>query len=270
MATSSTTTTSSWCWTPTSTHSPNSKKPTHLLLQKSSIHGVSVQDAATRPLFPSLLVAPTRPTPTRVRVRVGGIKARAAAGASKTIEVEVDKPLGLTLGQKPGGGILITALEGGGNAAKAGLKTGDQVLYTSSFFGDELWPADKLGFTKTAIQAKPDSVYFVVSRGAFVDVKRLPKRPAPPRFGRKLTDSQKARATHICLDCGFIYTLPKPFDDQPDDYACPQCIAPKKRFARYDVNTGKPIGGGLPPIGVIVGLVAGLAAVGALLLYGLQ
>lgn len=57
-------------------------------------------------------------------------------------------------------------MEGGGNAAKAGLKAGDQVLYTSSFFGDELWPADKLGFTKTAIQAKPDSVYFVVSRSS--------------------------------------------------------------------------------------------------------
>lgn len=47
-------------------------------------------------------------------------------------------------------------MDGGGNAAKAGLKTGDQVICTSSFFGDELWPADKLGFTKTAIQ--PDSV----------------------------------------------------------------------------------------------------------------
>lgn len=202
--------------------------------------------------------------------KVVDINAR-AAGAAKSIEVEVEKPLGLTLGQKPGGGVVIIAVEGGGNAAKAGLKTGDQVLYTSSFFGDELWPADKLGFTKTAIQAKPDSVYFVVSRGgAQVDVKRLPKRPAPPRFGRKLTDSQKARATHICLDCGFIYTLQKPFEEQPEEYACPQCIAPKKRFARYDVNTGKAIGGGLPPIGVIVGLVAGLAAVGALLLYGLQ
>ncbi|KAJ6296790.1 hypothetical protein OIU78_022502 [Salix suchowensis] len=141
------------------------------------------------------------------------------AGAAKTIEVEVDKPLGLTLGQKSGGGVVITGVEGGGNAAKAGLKSGDQVLYTSSFFGDELWPADKLGFTKTAIQAKPDSIYFVVSRGAEVDVKRLPKRPAPPRFGRKLTETQKARATHICIDCGFIYTLQKPFDDQ-----APGCI----------------------------------------------
>lgn len=30
------------------------------------------------------------------------------AGAAKTIEVEVDKPLGLTLGQKSGGGVVIT------------------------------------------------------------------------------------------------------------------------------------------------------------------
>ncbi|BBG98469.1 rubredoxin family protein [Prunus dulcis] len=178
-----------------------------------------------------------------------GIITAKTAGASKTIEAEVDKPLGLTLGQKPGSGVTITAVDGGGNAAKAGLKAGDQVLYTSSFFGDELWPADKLGFTKTAVQAKPDSVYFVVSRGgASVD----------------------ARATHICIDCGFIYTLQKPFEEQPDAYVCPQCRAPKKRFTRYDVNTGKAIGGGLPPIGVIIGLLAGLAGVGALLVYGLQ
>ncbi|KAM7255594.1 hypothetical protein ACFE04_008605 [Oxalis oulophora] len=195
------------------------------------------------------------------------------------------------------------AVDGGGNAARAGLKADDQVLYTSSFFGDELWPADKLGFTKTAIQAKPDSVYFVVTseseacvvvkcfspdvgqiyelrvfginmdlkkKGADVNVKRLPKRPAPPRFGRKLTDSQKERATHLCLDCGYIYFLPKPFEEQPEDYVCPQCRAPKKRFVRYDPNTGKTIGGGLPPIGVIIGLLAGIAGVGALLVYGLQ
>ncbi|KAG8086851.1 hypothetical protein GUJ93_ZPchr0010g7222 [Zizania palustris] len=193
-----------------------------------------------------------------------------AAGAAKNIEVEVDKPLGLTLGQKTGGGVVITAVDSGGNAARAGLKKGDQVLYTSSFFGDELWPADKLGFTKTAIQAKPDSVYFVVSRGAEVDVKRLPKRPAPPRFGRKLTESQKARATHICLDCGYIYFLPKPFEEQPDEYGCPQCNAPKKRFAKYDAETGKTIGGALPPITVIVSLIIGIAGVGALLVYGLQ
>ncbi|KAJ7539360.1 hypothetical protein O6H91_11G088900 [Diphasiastrum complanatum] len=204
------------------------------------------------------------------RVPLFSVRARTATGQSKTYEAEVDKPLGLTLGQKPGGGVVITAVDGRGNAAKAGLKVGDQVIYTSSFFGDELWPADKLGFTKTAINAKPDSVYFVVNRGGEVDVKKLPKRPAPPRFGRKLTEAQKARATHICLDCGYIYTISKPFESQPETFECPQCSAPKKRFAPYDVETGRAVGGGGTPLPVIIGLLVGAIGVGALVLYGLQ
>ncbi|KAK9144183.1 hypothetical protein Sjap_004086 [Stephania japonica] len=191
--------------------------------QKTSFQGVTLQDAERG--LPNSLIAEANGTCLGIKTkrRVGGLEIRArTAGASKSIEVEVDKPLGLVLGQKPGGGVVITGVDSGGNAARAGLKAGDQVLYTSSFFGDELWPADKLGFTKTAIQAKPDSVYFV------------------------------ARATHICLDCGFIYTLQKPFEEQPENYVCPQCQAPKKRFAGYDVNTGKAVGGTLPPIGVIL------------------
>ncbi|XP_051142463.1 uncharacterized protein LOC127259287 [Andrographis paniculata] len=239
-------------------------------VQRTSFHGVTLEEAKRNVFFFSSLVAEAdNSISTSARKRGLEINARTAAGAGKSIEVEVDKPLGLTLGQKQGGGVVITAVQSGGNAARAGLKAGDQVLYTSSFFGDELWPADKLGFTKTAIQAKPDSVYFVISRGAEVDVKRLPKRPAPPSFGRKLTDAQKARATHICLDCGYIYTLSKPFEEQGEDYACPQCRAPKKRFARYDAEKGKAVGGGLP-IGVIVGLVVGAAGAAALVLYGLQ
>ncbi|RYR58967.1 hypothetical protein Ahy_A05g024826 isoform D [Arachis hypogaea] len=163
-------------------------KNSKTVLTPTSLQGLSLPEAK-RSLSHSFFVDNNKKA-TRRRL---DITAR-TAGASKQIEVEVDKPLGLTLGQKPGGGVLITGIEGGGNAARAGLKVGDQVLYTSSFFGDELWPADKLGFTKTAIQAKPDSVYFVVSRGAEVDVKRLPKRPAPPAFGRKLTEAQKARS----------------------------------------------------------------------------
>lgn len=43
-----------------------------------------------------------------VNVRTGLQVTARTAGASKTIEVEVDKPLGLTLGQKAGGGVVIT------------------------------------------------------------------------------------------------------------------------------------------------------------------
>lgn len=48
-----------------------------------------------------------------------------------------------------------------GNAAKSGIKKGDTIIYASSFFGDELWPADKLSFTQTAIQRAPSPVAFV-------------------------------------------------------------------------------------------------------------
>lgn len=210
-------------------------------------------------------------SPMLPRLRKQQLKVAArSAGAVKEIEVEVDKPLGIELDQKGSGPILIASVAPGGNGAKAGLKVGDQVLYTSSFFGDELWPAEKLGFTRTAIRAKADSVDFVIVRGGEVPVKRLPKRPAPARFGRKLTEAQKERASHICLDCGYIYTLSKPFEDQPNGYNCPQCQAPKKRFAGYDAETGRAVGGGSLPIVVILTLLLGIVGIGAGVFYGLQ
>lgn len=48
-------------------------------------------------------------------------------------QVEVEKPLGLTLeGRKPYG---VKVKSAKGNAALAGIKPGDTVIYTSSFFG---------------------------------------------------------------------------------------------------------------------------------------
>ena len=72
-----------------------------------------------------------------------------------------------------------------------------------------------------------------------VNVKRLNKKPAPARFGRKLTAKQKEFATHICIDCGYIYSNKTPFEEVSSSYVCPQCNAPKKRFAGYDPETGK-------------------------------
>ena len=78
-----------------------------------------------------------------------------------SLQIEIEKPLGLKLGdsKSPGGGLKVTGVSG--NAAKSGLKVGDTVIYTSSFFGDELWPADKLGFARSAIGACPSPVCFV-------------------------------------------------------------------------------------------------------------
>lgn len=98
-------------------------------------------------------------------------------------------------------------------------------------------------------------VAIVYVRGeSTVNVKRLPKKPAPARFGRKLSASQKELATHICIDCGYVYAQKTPFEALSSNYVCPQCNAPKKRFAGYDADTGKvsllwhtqSISGGLP------------------------
>jgi hypothetical protein len=58
-----------------------------------------------------------------------------------------------------GGGLVVEGVSG--NAAKSGIKPGDTIIYASSWFGDELWPTDKLSFTISAIQRAPSLVAFV-------------------------------------------------------------------------------------------------------------
>lgn len=191
---------------------------------------------------------------------------KSKAGASQTYQVDVDKPLGLSLAQSTaeGGGILVKSASG--NAAKAGIKSGDTIIYASSFFGDELWPADKLGFVNNAIKAAPSPVTFILVKGenTSTNVKRLPKKPAPPRFGRKLTEGQRSRATHVCVDCGYVYSDETPFDSVPENYRCPQCQAPKRRFVPYDVRSGQAKGMAEGTIGTTATLIGGLVGIAVL------
>jgi len=76
-----------------------------LYLQKTSFLGLSLHEAK-RGVSGSFLVDNKSGSSSIARKRLE-ITAR-TAGASKTIEAEVDKPLGLTLGQKNGGGVVIT------------------------------------------------------------------------------------------------------------------------------------------------------------------
>jgi rubredoxin len=206
---------------------------------------------------------PVRRGTTR-RHRASPAITRAVAGETL---IQVEKPLGLNVkasNKGVNGGVEVASARG--NAAKAGLKQGDFIMYTSSFFGDELWPADQVGFVRSALNACPNQVDFIVVRDPkavqTIDVKRLPKRPAPPRFGKKLSAAQKERATHICVDCGYVYTLPTPFAEQGKDYQCPQCQAPRSRFAKYDVETGRAVAGsGGAPLVTAVATVLGLGGI---------
>lgn len=215
----------------------------------------------------------TRSTSARVVTRVGSATTRAFKVRAGDVTVEVVKPLGMKIGRGPDidgrQTVEVKFVVPGGNASKAGVKMGDQIMYHSSFFGDELWAADKASFAQTSINACPNSVDFVLNRGA----KRKPnrdKKPAPPKFGRKLNASQKATATHMCVDCGYVYTQKKSFDDQPDGYACPQCNAPKSRFAEYDAETGQIKSNVATPAIVTALTVSMLGIVGYLTVTGLD
>lgn len=84
---------------------------THMVLndvcmQKTSLQGLSLHEAK-RGVSDSFLGENKNGSSFSIAKRGLEITAR-TAGAAKTIEVEVDKPLGLTLGQKTGGGVVIT------------------------------------------------------------------------------------------------------------------------------------------------------------------
>jgi len=73
-----------------------------------------------------------------------------------------------------------------------------------------------------------------------VQVKRLPKKPTPPRFGRKLTAAQKDLATHICVDCGWIYCA---------KYGTPLCPwSPARQGSWHDAMVGSQAADYLDPI----------------------
>jgi rubredoxin len=47
------------------------------------------------------------------------------------------------------------------------------------------------------------------------------------------------KGAYICRDCGYIYTDRKPFESLPNDYSCPVCAAPKRRFKPYELPVAK-------------------------------
>mmetsp|Transcript_23084 Transcript_23084/g.64110 ORF Transcript_23084/g.64110 Transcript_23084/m.64110 type:complete len:100 (+) Transcript_23084:214-513(+) len=92
----------------------------------------------------------------------------------------------------------------------------------------------------------------------------MPNKPAPKRFGKGLTAAQKERATHICIDCGYIYTDVTPFNEVPSDYTCPQCNAPPRRFSRFDVETGKMLEKNVADLGTVLTVVGGVVGIAVL------
>ncbi|XP_066342747.1 uncharacterized protein [Miscanthus floridulus] len=67
---------------------------------------------------------------------------------------------------------------------------------------------------------------------------RLPA-PARRRVARAATAARitmrvASKQAYICRDCGYIYNDRTPFDKLADNYFCPVCGAPKRRFRPYE------------------------------------
>jgi hypothetical protein len=62
--------------------------------------------------------------------------------------------------------------------------------------------------------------------------------------------------------------LQVPFEERDPNYRCPQCNAPKKRFSKYDAETGKTIGGTDQDLATLLTVSVGLAGVGVLAYLG--
>lgn len=66
------------------------------------------------------------------------------------------------------------------------------------------------------------------------------RMPAPARrrvaraaTAARITMRVASKQAYICRDCGYIYNDRTPFDKLPDNYFCPVCGAPKRRFRPY-------------------------------------
>ncbi|CAK9186887.1 unnamed protein product [Ilex paraguariensis] len=56
-----------------------------------------------------------------------------------------------------------------------------------------------------------------------------------PKFSMRVASKQ----AYICRDCGYIYNDRTPFEKLPDNYFCPVCGAPKRRFRAYETAVNK-------------------------------
>lgn len=70
----------------------------------------------------------------------------------------IEKPTGLKLGGRAGGAGGVRVNDASGNSKRSGIKAGDTVIYSSSFFGDELWPSDDPNYVRLSLSRAPSPI----------------------------------------------------------------------------------------------------------------
>ncbi|OEL23550.1 hypothetical protein BAE44_0015434 [Dichanthelium oligosanthes] len=65
------------------------------------------------------------------------------------------------------------------------------------------------------------------------------RRVARVATAARITMRVASKQAYICRDCGYIYSDRTPFDKLSDNYFCPVCGAPKRRFRPYEPAVSK-------------------------------
>ncbi|XP_039824286.1 uncharacterized protein LOC120686179 [Panicum virgatum] len=65
------------------------------------------------------------------------------------------------------------------------------------------------------------------------------RRAAASTAARIITMRVASKQAYICRDCGYIYNDRTPFEKLADNYFCPVCGAPKRRFRPYQPAVSK-------------------------------
>ena len=99
----------------------------------------------------------------------GGAKEDVAAGlADDELEVELTRPLGVTVQEGANGRVLVQGCRAGGCAAAAGVAPGDEIIGVSAVFGAGVWRCEGAGLDRVEglIRAREGSVRLRLRRGA--------------------------------------------------------------------------------------------------------
>lgn len=175
-------------------------------------------------------------------------KAQAAVGT--TYEIKQPKPIGISFKEK-GGEIIVDRVD---RNADPKVSVGDKLVAVSASFGGEIWPAKNYQQTMFAVSTRIGLVYLKLeSRG---------------RGGVFKKQANTPNAQYVCVDCGWIYNEfdgDTPFNRLPKDFACPQCQAGKRRFARKNMATGEVENiTDFAQIGQYATIIVGLVSIGIL------
>jgi flavin reductase (DIM6/NTAB) family NADH-FMN oxidoreductase RutF/rubredoxin len=63
-------------------------------------------------------------------------------------------------------------------------------------------------------------------------IKGTSPKNAPTYIAEEETKMDEKKAVWVCSVCGYAYDEEIPFEELPDDYVCPVCLAPKDKFEK--------------------------------------